>query len=150
MMDTITDSQTPSIETAVADTKSDPNPQVVERARGRRQFSANYKARILAEYDSLGDLEKGALLRREGLYSSLLSVWRSQSKAGSIKELSKSPGRKPPDPKDKEIAKLKGRVTKLESDLDKANKVIEIQGKLSALLDQFATDNAKNQIGETE
>ncbi len=66
MMDTITDSQILSIEPGVIDTKSDPNPQVVERARGRRQFSANYKARILAQYDSLGDLKKGALLRRVG------------------------------------------------------------------------------------
>lgn len=53
---------------------TDPDPEVVaERARPMRRFSAAYKARILEEYDRLGKADKGPLLRREGLYSSLLS-----------------------------------------------------------------------------
>ena len=47
-------------------------PEVLERSQGRRRFSGRYKARILAEYDSLSKLERGALLSREGLYSSLI------------------------------------------------------------------------------
>ena len=54
-----------------------PNPEVLERTPGRRQFSAKYKAKILADYDTLSRLERGALLRREGLYSSLITTWRS-------------------------------------------------------------------------
>lgn len=50
---------------------TDPDPEVPERARGPRRFPAAYKARILAEYENLSKAEKGALLRREGLYSSL-------------------------------------------------------------------------------
>jgi hypothetical protein len=57
----------------------DPDPEVPERAKGPRRFPAAYKARILAEYETLGKAEKGALLRREGLYSSLLTEWRRQS-----------------------------------------------------------------------
>jgi transposase InsO family protein len=50
------------------DDTTDPDPVVPERARGPRRFPAAYKARILALYDTLGKAEKGALLRREGLY----------------------------------------------------------------------------------
>jgi transposase len=64
-------------------------------------------------------------------------------------ELGKPAGRQPADPKDKEIARLRARLAKVEGQLDKANKVIEIQGKLSALLDQLATDNAETETGET-
>jgi DNA-binding FrmR family transcriptional regulator len=65
-------------------------------------------------------------------------------------ELAKPAGRQPADPRDKEIARLRTRLTKVEGQLDKANKVIEIQGKLSALLDQLATDDAETQTGETK
>jgi hypothetical protein len=60
-----------------------PNPEVLERSSGRRQFSAKYKTKILAEYDTLGRLERGALLRREGLYSSLITSWREQRDKGA-------------------------------------------------------------------
>jgi transposase len=59
-----------------------PDPEVPEVARGRRRYSAKYKARILAEYDALARSERGAFLRREGLYSSLVSTWRTQRDAG--------------------------------------------------------------------
>ena len=63
----------------------------------RRQFPAEYKARILAEYERLSDGDKGALLRREGLYSSLISEWRKQAAAGAADGLAKKRGRPGPD-----------------------------------------------------
>ena len=127
-----------------------PDPEVPERARGPRRYPASYKARVLSEYDALSKAEKGAYLRREGLYSSLITVWRQQRDAAVAVALAKPAGRQPADPRDREVARLKYRVEKLEGELDKAHKVIEIQGKLSALLEQIATDNAQNETGETK
>ncbi|MHB8671297.1 MAG: hypothetical protein ACYDAD_12220 [Acidimicrobiales bacterium] len=66
-----------------------PDPEVPARARPTRRLPAAYKARILEEYDRLGKAEKGALLRREGLYSSLLSEWRNQRDRGGMAELAR-------------------------------------------------------------
>jgi len=129
---------------------TDPDPEVPERSRGPRRFSATYKTRILAEYEGLSKVEKGALLRREGLYSSLLTEWRRQRDQGAAQALARPPGRQPADPKDREVARLQREVDRLERDLDKAHKVIEIQGKLSALLDQIATDSVQSSKGETK
>jgi transposase-like protein len=70
-----------------------PNPEVPERAK-RRRFSAEYKLRVLQEADRCGSGEVGALLRREGLYSSHLTVWRQQRNEGALSSLSKKRGRK--------------------------------------------------------
>jgi transposase-like protein len=131
------------------DDTTDPDPEVPERARGPRRFSAAYKAKILAEYDTLSKGEKGALLRREGLYSSLLNEWRKQRDRGAEEALARPAGRQAADPRDKEIARLKQRSEKLETELGKARKVIEIQGKLSALLEELATDSAQDEKAET-
>jgi transposase-like protein len=128
---------------------ADPEPEVLERARPPRQYSAKYKAEILEEYERLDKAGKGALLRREGLYTSLISEWRKQRDRGAMSELSKPSGRPAADPRDAEIARLKKRNERLESELDKARKVIEVQGKLSALLEQLATDSAPTDRGET-
>jgi transposase len=106
-----------------------------------RTFSAAYKARILTEYDSLGKTGKGALLRREGIYSSLISAWRQQRDQGALRALAQPAGRPQADPTDREAARLRRQVARLEAELDKARRVIEIQGKLSALLEQLATDS---------
>ena len=129
---------------------TDPDPEVPERARPPRRFSAEYKARILSEYEQLSKADKGALLRREGLYSSLVTEWRRQADKGANEALGRSSGRQPADYRDREIAKLKKKNEKLASELDKARKVIEVQGKLSALLEQLATDSAKDERGETK
>jgi len=126
----------------------DPDPEVLERARGPRRYSAKYKARILDEYEGLSKGEKGALLRREGLYSSLISEWRKQRDRGSIEALAKPAGRPKADGRDREISRLKKDKERLESQLDKAQKVIEVQGKLSALLEQIATDDATGTGGD--
>ena len=127
---------------------TDPDPEVPERARPPRRFSASYKARILAEYEHLSKADKGALLRREGLYSSLLTEWRRQRDQGAHEALGRPAGRQAADPRDKEIAKLRREKEKLETALGKARKVIEVQGKLSALLEQLATDSAPDERGE--
>ncbi len=129
--------------------EADPHPEVSERARGPRRFSAAYKARILAEHEGLSKADKGALLRRERLYSSLITEWRRQADAGAEQALGRSAGRQAADPRDREIARLRREKERLQGDLDTARKVIEVQGKLSALLEQLATDSAPDENGET-
>ncbi len=128
---------------------NDPDPEVPERAT-RRRYPAKYKLEILAEYETLDRDGKGALLRREGLYTSLLSEWRKQRDRGAIEALAAKPGRPPVDPVERENARLRQRVDRLESDLDRARKVIEVQGKLSALLEDLATDSATTKASETK
>jgi transposase len=120
--------------------KAVPDPEVPPKAR-TRSWTAAQKARILAEYESLDKAGKGALLRREGIYSSLISAWRLQRDQGALTALAKPAGRPPADPADRENARLRARVARLEADLDTARRVIEVQGKLSALLGHLATDN---------
>jgi transposase-like protein len=84
---------------------------------------------------------KGALLRREGIYSSLISAWRLQRDQGALQALAKPAGRPAGDPMDRDNARLRSRVARLEADLDKARRVIDVQSKLSALLGQLATDS---------
>jgi transposase-like protein len=122
------------------DDTAPPDPEVPERSSGRRQFSAKYKTRILAEYDGLDRAARGALLRREGLYSSLITSWRQQRDQGG-EALARPAGRQKADPRDREIARLERKVERLTGDLDKSRQVVEIQGKLSALLEQLATDS---------
>ena len=114
-----------------------PDPELVELAK-RRSFTAEYKARILVEADACTRPgEVGELLRREGLYTSHLTYWRKQRKDGALKELGRPRGRKPADKRDQEIAALRRRAERAEAELVKARKVIEIQGNLSALLEQM-------------
>jgi transposase len=76
-------------------------------------------------------------LRREGLYSSILSEWRKQRDAGSLQALSRPRGRKPDDPRDAQIAGLRRRAERAEAELSKARRVIEVQGNVSALLGEL-------------
>jgi len=126
----------------------DPEPEIPAKAR-RRQFSARYKAETLARYDQLPKTERGAFLRREGLYSSNITEWRHQRDRGALQALAKPSGRPPADPRDREIAGLRKDNERLVRELDKAHKVIEVQQKLSALLEQLATGSAEA-TGETK
>jgi transposase len=76
--------------------------------------------------------EVGELLRREGLYTSHLTYWRKQRKEGALRELGRVRGRKPVDKRNQEIAELRRRAERAEAELQKAKKVIEIQGKCAA------------------
>src|SRR5260370_31284903 len=81
-----------------------PDPEVPERAK-RRTFTAKYKLEILAEYDAAPEGMKGALLRREGLYSSHIVEWRKARAARALAALAVPCGRKRPDPPAEQIAR---------------------------------------------
>lgn len=108
----------------------------------RRSYSAKYKAAILAEYDGLDKAGKGALLRREGLYTSLIDAWRKQRDRGGLKALEAQAGRPAKDPRDRELERLRAENERLARKLDTAQRVIEVQGKLSALLEGLAAEGA--------
>ena len=114
-----------------------PDPELVERAK-RRRFTAEYKLRILRQAEACtrpGEI--GALLRREGLYTSHLTAWRKQRDAGALEALDRPRGRKPADRRDVENAALRRRLERAEAELEKARKVIEVQGNVSALLGEL-------------
>ena len=121
--------------------------EVVERAT-RRVFSAQYKLRILAEYERRDRDGRSALLRREGLYTSSISEWRRQREEGARQGLGGTRGRPPADQRDREVARLRQENARLQSDLAKAKRVIDVQRKLSALLEQLATGSAEPNGGE--
>ena len=124
-----------------------PEPEVLPRAK-RRRFSAEFKLRILEEADGCtrrGQI--GALLRREGLYSSHLSKWRRQRSLGQLEGLSpKKRGRKPQDPAVEEVARLRRENERLRTRLEQAEMIIDVQKKLSQLLgltpDEIGTDES--------
>lgn len=114
-----------------------PGPELVESAK-RRRFTAEYKLRVLGEADLCSQPgEVGALLRREGLYSSILSEWRKQRDAGALEALGQRRGRKTPHPLEVENGVLRRRAERAEADLAKARKVIEVQGNVYALLGEL-------------
>ena len=116
---------------------SAPDPELVERPR-RRRFSAEYKLRVVREADACSKPgEIGALLRREGLYTSHLSTWRKQRDAGGLKALAKRRGPRAVDPRDAQITSLRRRAERAETELEKARRVIEVQGNVSALLGEL-------------
>jgi transposase-like protein len=116
------------------DEAAPPDPELVERAR-RRRFSAEYKLRILRQADACSKPgEIGALLRREGLYSSLLTEWRRQRERGSLAALDRPRGRPKADRREAQIAALQRHLERAEVELEKARRVIEVQGNVSALL----------------
>src|SRR5438094_452269 len=119
------------------------DPEVPERARNR-SFSPSYKLRILTEYETLDKQGKGALLRREGLYSSLIAEWRKQRDKGALAALAQKRGRPEVEPVERENARLRRQNQRLEAELDKARHVIRIQGELSALLKALANEGAES------
>jgi len=113
-----------------------PDPEVVAQAK-RRRYTAEYKQRILAEADQARDSGGiGALLRREGLYSSALVTWRRERAAGILQSL--SPQRRGPKVKRAaaaiEMQQLRSENIRLAEELRKADIVIDIQKKVAALL----------------
>lgn len=124
-----------------------PDPEVSERA-SRRTYTARYKLEILAEYERLDKAGKGALLRREGLYTSLVSAWRAQRDAGALAALSSPRGPKPVDAAQRERERLAAENARLTAELDKARAVIRVQGELSALLQQLSTESADRHESE--
>lgn len=122
-----------------------PNPELIQRAQ-RRRFTSAYKLAIVREADSLVDRpgEIGALLRREGLYSSHLTKWRRARDEGALEALSRPRGRKPQPALEVENAQLRRRLAEAEAELEKARTVIEVQGNVSALLGQLLEPRGAN------
>ena len=108
----------------------------------RRRFSADYKLAVLDEYERLTDPgAKGALLRREGLYSSHIVEWRRARDVGALKELAPKarPARRSPE--QVELERLRRRNERLEGELAKHRLALEIQGKASELLERLLAES---------
>jgi len=116
---------------------STPDPEVVPQAK-RRQFSAAYKRQIVAEADACNQWgEIGALLRREGLYSSHLTNWRRQIAAGT---LGKQQRGRPAEPLANENAQLRQENARLRRELEKTQLIVEAQKKLAQVLNLMNDD----------
>lgn len=114
-----------------------PAPDLEVRAVAkRRQFSAAYKLAVLEEVERLSEPGAiGALLRREGLYSSHLSVWRREREGGALEALGRRRGRKTKlSAEQKRVAALEARCARLQRELDQAHTIIDVQKKLCTLL----------------
>jgi transposase-like protein len=110
----------------------------------KRRFTAQYKIKVLNEAEKLTPVERGAYLRKRGLYSSHLSRWRKQAAKGLLSALSKPPGRKSTkDPKDEQIAQLTKQNQKLQTKLKQAEIIIDIQKKVAELLGIQLPENTK-------
>ena len=115
--------------------------EVVVKAK-RRQHSAEYKLRILHELDECqGKGEVGALLRREGLYSSLVSKWREQREHGSLTELSGHRRGPKVDANAVEVARLPGENKRLQEKRERAEIMIDVQKKVARLRGVPLTDS---------
>lgn len=117
--------------------KALPDPEVPDRPR-RRQYTAEYKLRVLRELDACTEPgEHGAVLRREGLYSSHITNWRRQRAAGELQALAprkRGRPRKERNPLEPENERLRRENLRLQEELRKAHLIIDVQKKVSQLL----------------
>jgi transposase-like protein len=123
------------------------DPEVPEKAR-RRAFTAQYKLDVVAEYDAAPSGEKGAVLRREGLYSSHVIEWRRARDSGGLAGPARPRGRPAADPRDAQIARLQKEKARLEQELAKARFVVDVQAELHALLETIS-EGADTEPGST-
>ncbi len=111
-----------------------PETEVVEKAQ-RRQYSAEYKLRILHEVDACKERgEIGALLRREGLYSSLIYKWREQRDRGSLEGLAAHKRGPKADVRAGEFARLRRENERLRKRVEQAELIIDVQKKVAQML----------------
>jgi|SRR5579859_1527780 len=112
----------------------------------RRSFSAEYKLSVLAEYEAATESgEKGAILRREGLYSALICDWRRQHRQGLLKAaVGRGDGARH-GPSIPEMKRLRGENERLRVKLAQAEAVIEVQGKVHALLEEISKSAATDE-----
>ena len=115
------------------------------RAR-RRTFTAEYKERVLAEYDALPQhsSERGALLRREGLYTSHVAEWRRVRDAGAREALAPRPTKTKRSVEAVELERLRRRNERLETELARTRLALEITGKAHALLEMLSESAASD------
>ena len=110
-----------------------PNTEVVAKAK-RKRFTAAEKLRILREVEACrGSGEIGALLRREGIYSSYLTTWRRQREAGELDGLAPQRRGPKPNPEAIELAKLRREIARLQDRLERAELIIDFQKKVAQM-----------------
>ena len=120
---------------------SRPDPEVRPE---RQSYPATYKLKILAEIDAAESKSaKGEIMRREGLYSSLISAWRDQRDRGALEAMKSRRSGPKSDPVKAENARLRAQVAELEERLGTAEELIDAQGKASALLQQMRRKSAE-------
>ena len=114
-----------------------PKTEVIVKAK-RKQFSAAEKLRILREMDACqGSGEIGALLRREGIYSSYLTTWRRQRERGELDGLTPQKRGPKPDPQAIEIERLRRENARLQERLRQAELIIDVQKKVARMLGEM-------------
>ena len=118
---------------------NNPDPEVLAKPK-RRTFTKEYKQRILKEYAETEVGKKGAILRREGLYSSHIASWRRQLDEGSLKTKKRGPKGKP---RKENIRKLKAENEHLRTRLKQAELIIEAQKKISQILGTEGLENTE-------
>ena len=123
----------------------DGDPTLPERPV-RRTFSAAYKLATLSEYEAATEAgAKGAILRREGLYTSHISEWRRARDTGALAGLDQKPRPRARSPERRELTRLQRRAERAEAELAKARLVIDIQGKASELLERLQAEGDEDQ-----
>ncbi len=122
-----------------------PDPELAQTAK-RRRFSAKYKLSIVREADACSKPgEIGALLRREGLFSSHLGKWRAQRDQGALGALEpRQRGPRSPSADAVENVQLRRDLERSQADLKTARRVIEVQGNVSALLEELLGSSSAN------
>jgi len=117
-----------------------PDPELAERPR-RRRFTAEYKLRVLRDAEACTRKSGiGAMLRREGLYTSHLTAWRKQRDAGALERWGLAPRKRGPRPASAERVeneRLRRALERTQSELETARRVIEVQGNVAALLEDL-------------
>ena len=122
-----------------------PDPEVAAKGK-RRRFTAEYKRRVLAEADKCTKPgEVGALLRREGLYSSHLTTWRAARASGDLGGGTRKRGPKPKaiDENAKRVAELEKENAKLRARAERAEFMVEMQKKMAALFEPASGDGSE-------
>lgn len=119
------------------DLRNKPDPERPDRAK-RRTFEAGFKRRVLEEWDRSEVSERAAILRREGIYSSMISDWKRQQREGVLDNDGARSVTGRGGPSYAEVDRLRRENQKLHKELTKAKFVIEVQGKVSALLEELS------------
>jgi transposase-like protein len=123
-----------------------PKTEVVAKAK-RKQFSAAEKLRILREVDACqGSGEIGALLRREGIYSSYLTTWRRQRERGELDGLAPQKRGPKPDPQAIEIERLRRENARLQERLRQAELIIDVQKKVARMLGETSEASKQDEV----
>jgi len=131
-------------------TNGTPSVEVREKAT-RRRFTAEYKQRIVEQYERLPNGERGALLRREGLYSSHIDAWKKLRDDGARSALSRKRGRKPNPERGatNENVRLRRQVAQLEKKLKRAHVIIEVQKKVAQALKDLEDESDEQKESES-